>query len=179
MERALLVAAVCTMIVIGAAASAQSAHNAWLAALLAQDVTSWTPAMARKRLAKLGPLERAQPTPQLLILAGGDAQQRVELGCRPNGAHAVADPERSFRCSQVLLRIAAATSAEAERVHGELAEQLRATLGEPRYVRRDDGPLPSIGWQRSRVEVSLSEQAATAGEQSRRLIEITFRNVSR
>ncbi|HKU43453.1 MAG TPA: hypothetical protein VJR89_35065 [Polyangiales bacterium] len=172
MERALLVAAVCTAL-SATVVRGQEPRNAWLAVLLERDATSWTPAVARKRFAKLVALETARPTPQLLILAGGDLRQRVELACAPSSDDAHA--ERSFRCSRIALRVVAETNAEAGAVHRSLERQLRAKLGEPRYVRRDDGPLPNIGWQRARVEVSLSEQSQTVGELVRYFVEVSIR----
>jgi hypothetical protein len=94
----------------------------------------------------------------MLLLTGGDAEQRVELRYQ-------ADATGAQRFSQGALRISAPSS-DAE--YRSLERLLRTKLGKPRYERRDDGPLPTIGWRLGKLEVALS--------QAERWVEVTIAN---
>lgn len=126
------------------AAAADS--DSLLRALLKPDLAALAPAAVSRRFAKCLPLERAQPFPGQLILAGGDTQQRLEFLYTPD----TAGKQRFARAEARFL----ATSQETP--FRDLERGLRKRLGEPRYERRDDGPMPTIGWRLGQLEVSLS-----------------------
>ena len=129
------------------AAAADS--SSLLRALLKPDLATLAPEAITRRFAKLLPLERALPFPGQLILAGGDTQQRLEFQYIPDSAG-----KPLFTQAQARFL---ATSAEAP--FRDLERLLRKRLGEPRYERRDDGPLPTIGWRLGQLEVALSQTA--------------------
>ena len=120
--------------------------NALVRALIKPDLATLSPDAVTKRFAKLVPLERAHPMPNMLLLAGGDMQQRLELRYEANDGG-------KQRFAHAMLRFLA-TDPEAD--HRALQQALRKKLGEPRYERRDDGPLPTVGWRLGRLEVALS-----------------------
>lgn len=117
-----------------------------LRTLLKPDLATLAPDAIIRRFAKLVPLERALPFPGQLILAGGDTQQRLEFQYVP-------DPAGKPRFAQAQARF---RSTGPEVPFRDLERLLRKRLGEPRYERRDDGPLPTIGWRLGQLEVALS-----------------------
>ena len=121
--------------------------NDLLRTLVRADIATLPPDAAVKRFTKFVALERSQPVPATLLLAGGDARQRLELRYERDAGGAP-------RFAQGMLRDAAADSEAQFRSFERL---LRQKLGKPRYERRDDGPMPTIGWRLGKLEVALSQ----------------------
>ena len=130
--------------------SAASDSHDLLRTLLKPDIAKLAPEATIKRFTKLVVLERSQPFPGMLLLTGGDAQQRVELRYEPDAASG------AKRFAQGALRISAPDS---EAQFRDFERVLRKKLGKPRYERRDDGPLPTIGWRLGKLEVALSQSS--------------------
>jgi hypothetical protein len=134
--------------------------NGLIRALVKPDLAALAPEAAIKRFAKLVPLERSQPYPGRLLLTGGDSQQGLELRYEP-------DATGTQHFAQAALRLSAADS---DAQYRDVERLLRKKLGKPQYERRDDGPLPTLGWRLGTLEVALAQTAT----RNVRLVEVSI-----
>jgi hypothetical protein len=111
---------------------------------------------AAKRFAAIATLTRETPAPEVVLMAGsGPGVRRMEIGYSE-------DAHGKWVFSQATVLLAPSPPDDVAALHKQLEGALRKKLGKPKFTKKDDAPLPQIGWKLSgRVELWLGEETST------------------